>query len=283
MKTKIHQIFYRESQKDFLDPAFLPYNNEGKSYPYNFEYAVFFDLYKKTDWSHTDLLGTVSWKFQQKTGLTGQVFLDNINANPGYDVYFVNPFPELCIYRSVWDHGEEFHPRLKEITGKLFQACGYDTRLLEHETPPNLTAYCNYWVGSKNFWDEYIAFLTPIWEYAHQGNEPLSLELRKMADPFIKAPYLPFLFERLFSTFLTKKRFKTRALPAALSKISENPYLSPISSQVLRVSQLDNHNLVSWPDKVAIEAFSLVRKWRHYHLPLAIKRLSARFRNEVNL
>lgn len=275
MKTKIHQIFYHESQKDSLDPAFIPYNNEGRNYPYNFEYAVFFDLYKNVDWNETDLLGTVSWKFHQKTGLSGQQVLEHIKANPGYDVYFVNPFPELCIYRSVWDHGEEFHPRLKVITRQLFEACGYDTSLLEQETPPNLTAYCNYWVGNRTFWDEYITYLKPIWERAHMDNGALGLELRKIADPFIKAPYMPFVFERLFSTFLSQKRAHLKSSPLSINsdKLKKNPYLSLIHRKIVKISNLESRSSISLSDKLAVCSMSKLRKLRHYQAPLLLKKI----------
>jgi hypothetical protein len=273
MNTNIYQIFYHDSQLKELDPAFVPYNNKGRAYPSNFEYAVFFDLYKNVDWETTSFLGSVSWKFYQKTGLSGEILLSHISKNPNMDVYFVNPFPELCIYRSVWDQGNEFHPNLIKITSALLKECGYSDEVLYKETPPNLTAYCNYWVANKKFWDAYINFITPFWDYILKNNNALTKNLMETADPFIKAPYLPFVFERLFSTFLMENNFKVHSVPVSQSKMTENPYLSPILKRIIRVSHLESHSLVSWPDRVAIGFFSLARKLRHYHLPLIAKKL----------
>lgn len=272
MNIQIYQIFYKEFQKDFLDSSFNPYSNEGKTYPFNFEYAVFFDLYQKTKWAPSDLLGTVSWKFHQKTGLAGTEFLTHINQNPGMDVYFVNPFPELCIYNSVWEHGDEFHKNLKMISKKLLRECGYDDSIIDLETPPRLTAYCNYWVANKVFWDEYIKFLEPFWSYVTNHETAMTSMLNDSADPFIKAPYLPFIFERLFSTFLTINNFKTSSLHINRSKLLENPYLRPIEKKIQNISQLDSHSQISLLDQIVVWSLTKARKLRHYSLPLLVRK-----------
>lgn len=273
MDTKIYQIFYRENQKDSLDPAFIPHNNKGQEYPFNFEYAVFFDLYKNVNWASTNLLGTVSWKFHQKTGLNGNAISNHITKNPGMDVYFINPFPELCIYQSVWRHGDEFHPNLIKLTTTLLKECGYTEDILARETPPNLTAYCNYWIANKTFWDAYIDFLTPLWNYILQNDNSITKSIQQSADPFIKAPYLPFIFERLFSTFLSINKFKVSSIPIDSGKLQDNPYLSPISGKILKVSELDCHHKLLFFDKFAITLLAKIRKLRHYYAPLIVRKI----------
>jgi hypothetical protein len=128
-------------------------------------------------------------------------------------------------------------------------------------------------VANKQFWDSYIEFLTPFWKYVRKDKGPLCLSLKKMADPIINAPYLPFIFERLFSTFLAEHKFKVSSLPIPPSKILDNPYLSPVSNRIIRVRDLNNHKLVLRTDRFAIGFFSIIRKFRHYYLPLIIKKI----------
>lgn len=273
MKTEIYQIYYDKSQLKELDPNFIPYNNQGKNYPFNFEYAVFFDLFQKVNWNEVDLLGTVSWKFNRKTGLSSANIFKSIQDNPGMDVYFVNPFPELVVYRNVWEHGEAFHPRITEITRKLLLECQYPDSILKIETPPNLTAYCNYWIANKSFWEKYIAFLRPIWDTVNSSNSEVVQTLSKPADQFINAPYLPFIFERLFSTFLTINKFNSAAIPISDKKLSENRFFYPIKDRLLRANSRESHSQISLGDKMIINSCYKACKYRHYYAPLVLKKI----------
>lgn len=217
----IYQIYYDDSQLVNLEPEFIPFNNEGKAYPFNYEYAVFFELFQKNDWQKSDHCGALSWKFRSKTGLSGKELIQRINEAPEYDVYVINPFPELLVYSSVWEQGDDFHPQLRNLSKLLLQEVGYDPAMLDLPTAPRNLCYCNYWVANKNFWDAYIAFLTPIWKYILENDNSLVRALRQNADPLIQAPYLPFIFERLFSTFLSTSSFRVLSLPVAVSRLKQ--------------------------------------------------------------
>lgn len=256
MKTEIHQIFYREDQRAHLDTVFLPFNNKDKKYPYNFEYAVFFEIYKNVDWKNTDLLGTVSWKFIKKTGVPAEVFIKHIETHPNMDVYFVNPFPELSIYPNIWNYGETSHPGLISLTSELLTQSEYIPKdVLNIKVPPNLISYCNYWVANKKFWDAYISFLTPIWNVIKNDNSDLMRRLEKPADRQIRAPFTPFIFERLFSSFLALNNFRVSSMPLYSSRKNIKPILRPIYSRIEKVSQLQNLEEASPLDLLAIKYF----------------------------
>lgn len=276
MKIKVHQIYFKPEQKPKLDSDFIPFDNAGKFYPHNFEYAVFFEIFKAIKWNLVDLVGTVSWKFKSKTGLNGSEFIAFIEANQGYDVYFVNPFPELAIYPSVWEQGRVYHQDLVNISRTLFAQLGYSVDLLNQETPPNLTAYCNYWVGNKKFWDEYIGFLTPLWSaleqsVSGQSSPSLPPELGALADANINAPYAPFIFERLFSTFLASKKFKTISMPIKREHRKVYRYLEPLWNAVQRVSTAQSHHEVTRLDAALVWAYVKVSFIRGYQMPLVLK------------
>lgn len=276
MNNQIFQIYYLPDQLKYLEKSFTPYDNAGKVYPFNFEYAVFFDVYSKADWSSSEYLGAVSWKFKAKTGMTGEHLTDFIKENPGYDVYFVNPFPELSIYRSVWEHGDEFHPNLTEITSKLLKRCGYSDSILMTETPPNKTAYCNYWVGNKKFWDEYIKFLEPLWTYISENDDDLTQSLGKLADPLIQAPYAPFIFERLFSTFISNREFKTISIPTHNERRSNYRVVKKIWRMVDKVTTFESNRKIPLRYKLVIKAFIKLTNLKFYYLPVLKKRLKVR-------
>lgn len=273
MKIKIHQIFYADSQINHLDSSFIPYDNRGKTFPYNYEYAVLFDIFSKTNWQDTDLLGTTSWRFFEKTKVVGKTFVDYINSNPGYDVYIVNPFPEMSIYHSVWKQGEAFHPNLLSITSSLFKQCNYSADLLSNETPPNLTSYCNYWVANKAFWDAYIEFLTPLWSYIKKLDFDQNEILKRQGDQVTGSPYLPFIFERLFSTFLTTSNFKTLQLPMP-QDLSDKPLiLKPLYKKIREINQLRCQADISNVDRMLIHAFHRTKKAYRFNLPAKIKKI----------
>lgn len=203
MNVKVYQIYYKEEQRPLLQPEFIPYDNSGAKPPHNFEYSVFISNFRNGRIS-ADLTGFLSWKFKQKTGITGETFLDFISRNPGHDVYFINPFPDQACFGSVWEQGDKFHPNLLDITQDLLNRSGYKIDLRSISNQINTLCYCNYWVGSKAFWARYIDFILPLHEYIQNQATANELEiLNSNADSKIQAPYHPFIFERLFSTFLS--------------------------------------------------------------------------------
>ncbi|MDF1761449.1 MAG: hypothetical protein P1U40_13030 [Coxiellaceae bacterium] len=201
--VNIHQIYFDPEQLRGLDPAFIPFDNCDNPNPELREYYVFNKMYEQGAYKSADLTGYLSWKFQDKTGITGAEFVQYIHKKPGYDVYFINPMVENLRYKNVWVQGEDCHPHITRLANKIINAAGYDIDVNELKMSRKNTLYCNYWVGSQAFWQQFIPFLQKCHDaiYTHLGDEDRTL-LFKRADPVIDANYFPFIFERLFSTFL---------------------------------------------------------------------------------
>lgn len=201
----IHQIYFSEEQKAGLDPAFIPYDNRGGKHPELREFYILYENYKKGLHKQAKLTGMVSWKFQDKTAMTGQKFIDFIVGNPGYDVYFVNPFPQALVFKNVWLQGEFCHKGMLELSHQILKASGVTEDLKALEMDLENTLYCNYWVGTEAFWDKYMAFVLPAYEYVF--TTLLEQERNKL---FVKAgrddaaSFFPYIFERFFSTLLLK-------------------------------------------------------------------------------
>ncbi len=204
----IYQNFFREAQARLLDPAFVPHDGTKNPFPQYYETYWISRLFEERVYRQHDYCGLVSTSFNQKTRLSGFQFIEFIRNNPGFDVYFVNPYPQLAYYFfNVWEHGEEHHPGLTALTRRLLESAG-DPPLLENpgRNDHNTLLYCNYWVASKRFWEEYMAFLDPLYilvrdDVRSNGISPY-VEPTSYKGPHPDTPYFPFIFERLFSLFL---------------------------------------------------------------------------------
>ncbi len=209
MAIQVHQIFYMDSQKGLLDPSFRPFDNAQAIFPYNYEFGVIYKSSGQQPLTTDELRGFVSWKFGAKTGVDGARFKNFIEANPGYDVYSINPFPGFSFFRSVWQQGDFFHPGMMALAQRAMDNSGYHLNLQQIENDSTDTLYCNFWVGNKKFWQMFMDFSGPLWKYFE--NEA-SAEERKMyaapADNLSNAPYSAYLFERLYSTFMATPKAK---------------------------------------------------------------------------
>lgn len=204
---KIFQNYFRDDQLSLLDPDFVPHDWRHNPHPEYRETIVFLDAYRRGRHLEADYVGIVSWKFGQKTRITGRQFKSFIERNPGYDVYFINPFPYEGYQFNIWTQGERNHPGLWPLAQDLFDTAGYPVTLQELGRMDRRTLlYCNYWVGNRAFWDTYIAFIEPLFECIVHRMAATTRERyfarAKYHDP---APYFPFIFERMFSTLLLIK------------------------------------------------------------------------------
>jgi hypothetical protein len=65
--------------------------------------------------------------------------------------------------------GEFYHPGILELSQRIFERAGYAIDLAAEVQTKQTALYCNYWVGSKTFWDIYMQFTRPIIEVLRSG------------------------------------------------------------------------------------------------------------------
>jgi len=207
MAVCIHQIYYDDAQRAALDPAFLPYDNRENPRPEWREYHVF-----RTEWlagrcRAGDVTGFLSWKFGAKTGIAGRAFVEFVERHPGHDVYFVNPHRvEPRPFTGIWQQAEVHHPGIIGLSQRIFDQLGVAVDLATLEQPREQVLFCNYWAGTRRFWDEYMAFCEPVHRQILSGLDAADRAFAwSRADREIDAPYVPFIMERLFSTFLAMR------------------------------------------------------------------------------
>jgi hypothetical protein len=213
MSIFIYQIFFKEDQKKYLDSSFIPYFNSVKDNW--FEYGVFAREYALQTHKKSDYTAFLSWKFAQKTKLEGKNILRFMEENPGYDCYFINPFPELTyLYENVWLQGDSFHKGLLNITQDLFFEAGYNIDLSRLRNNKHNVLFANYWVGNQHFWEAYMNFTLPLYNLINkkliEGNKIFLQVADSSRDRSVTSSFIPFIMERLFSTFLLlNKSFST--------------------------------------------------------------------------
>lgn len=220
--THLHQIYYLPAQLSLLDRAFTPYDNTANENREFAEYHIFEKEYAAGHVQPDAITGYVSWKFGDKTRLEGSHFLKFIAANPGYEVYFINPFPmQMKFFTNLWLQGEFYHPGILELSQRIFERAGYSIDLAAEVQTKKTALYCNYWAGSKAFWDKYMAFIAPIIEVLCHGLDAAEREkLHSIADRGNDFSHIAFIIERVFSTLINHdKTIRYLAYPHSYSDI----------------------------------------------------------------
>jgi len=201
------QIYYRVEQLARLDAAFVPLDNSDFA-DETLEFAVFQRLAASGATAGLSHWGALSWRFTQKTGLSGPGLLTAVAQQPEADVFYMNPFPYIeALFQSPWMHGETVHPDFLAVSEAFFLAAGLPVGELHRLTPAREFAVCNYFVGRPAFWMAYLPFVEQALARA-EANLPADMRAKlHSADADWKgihhaASYVPFIVERLFTVFL---------------------------------------------------------------------------------
>ncbi len=228
---KVFQIYFEPWQRDLLDPAFVPLDNSGVATE-----LLEFDLFERLSISDhvkdVPLWGALSWRFAEKTGLTGADLQAQIAADPGHDIYFCNPYPvHEALYHNLWLQGESAHPRFLELVRIFFKAVGLpdESQMI---LPSGMFSTANYFVGSQAFWAAYLPWVRTVLKIA---DGKLSAETKEILhssaadDRNIHAgqTYMPFIVERLFALFLRTggKTLKAKKLELSVPEEEMNVHL----------------------------------------------------------
>jgi len=200
MNLQIYQAYYKQEQLLHLDPVFIPYDNTDNPLPHLREYPMWQKLFHKH--KDTDAYwGLMSWLWFTKTNLPAATFQQWMLDNPGYDVYHIDPFPDLPHqYVNIWTQGDRWCPGMNDFCNRLFPKLNIFTRVEEYKYTPEQFATCNYFVGNDNFWKNYLSFLDLCLKHIH-ADEALDDYIYERGGMYNGhfVPNFPFVMERLFS------------------------------------------------------------------------------------
>lgn len=206
MSIHLYQIQYDDQTKPSEESGFIGFDVRDNPEFLKREMAHMIRFYDQivSKGGDGDFYGLFSPKFSEKSGLLSSDVLDFVAQNTDADVCIFNPFPiNVCKYLNVWRQGEERHPNLIRLANQMFEIAGFDFDASGfYRNSVRDTAYCNYWVAKKTFFDDFIDFVKKIDHVIENMPESRRSEYFADAQYISKACYYPFLFERLLSTFL---------------------------------------------------------------------------------
>lgn len=206
MKIHLYQIWYDEISKPDKQSDLLAFDCRNNPEFLKREIAHLIRFYDEiVKYADEDTyFALLSPRFSEKTGLTINRVNDFVLKNPNEDVYLFNPFPmHVYLDMNVWENGELQHEGLKELTQLLFDTAGINFNVYnKYRNTVYNTVYCNYWVASKPFLNDFIGFLKKLDNTI--DHMPKYNRDRYFSDAryHTKASFYPFIFERLISTFL---------------------------------------------------------------------------------
>jgi hypothetical protein len=279
----IFQNVYDDCVISQLDPSFLPVEGRRNARTETREIGLFLRMFHRGLYRCAPLTGILSPSFNEKAKITGNQLLDFIRQNPGYNVYIINPFPQNAYFSyNVWCHGELCHPGLFALSEFLFERAGYDTKHMYDSRDSHATLlYSSFWVGDQHFWHSYMAFITHLMATLEAMSKTLLgryysiTEYRDwQSSEILQVSYLPFIFERTFSTFLHMKRdIRAIAYPFTRGEILAHSYGGDFEREIVQtfgdvVDEIDRRREYTAADRQIIFSISALRaaasKYRWY-------------------
>lgn len=217
-KINIYQIFFKEEQREILDPAFIPYDNItpeiGPELSNKFrEWPVIRQSgYQKAIDAQADIWGFVSYKFEEKTNISGDKFIRFIEDNPDNDVWFMEPYyrPQ-CPFFNPWTQGDIYHKGISQIPNYLFKLAGNPIDVTQI---PMRFCWYNFFAGTQKFWDQYFEAIDDMIEVSRKDPKlkEILFDIGAGHGNDTTVPYFIFVVERMFPTLLALGGLKAAGL-----------------------------------------------------------------------
>lgn len=207
MNIFLYQIWYDEQTKPDEQSGLLSFDCRRKPEFLKREIAHLIRFYDEIviNANDNDYFSLLSPRFFEKTGLTTNDITQFALNNPNHDIYLFNPYPmNTYLYLNVWEQGEEHHRGLKQLAQNLLNKSNIDFDIsASHRNTINSTIYCNYWLASKKFFDDFITFIKKLDKVIDDMPNHEKEQYFQKTDYFrTTAIFYPFIFERMLSLFL---------------------------------------------------------------------------------
>lgn len=205
----IYEPIYLDGQTT-SQKNFIPYpHTSNKDFASWREFRIHVDMFRNRIFEKHAFTGLFSPKFELKTKITGPTFAEFCVKNADADVVFINPFPHWAyLSLNVWMQGEAYHTGIVEITNNLLNDAAVNLTLdAEQRHDCKVLSYSSFWCGNAKFWYAYVGqVLNPLADFIENNPDAPSvkavLQETFHTDP---CPFLPFVTERLFTTFIAQQ------------------------------------------------------------------------------
>ncbi|GAA6140483.1 hypothetical protein [Hydrogenophaga sp. 5NK40-0174] len=213
----IYEPLYKPGQVQ-IEPLFTPWKVPNPQFVDWREFRIYVDMYLNGLHKGSGKVGMFSPKFQMKAQMPTQRFLDYCIENAAADVCFFNPFPQIrYLAYNVWMQGETWHPGLHDAAQALMDAAGTGIQIAQVPRHDERTlAYSNFWVANEAFWEAFVGgLLLPVARFMEANPaHPAVAHVLKRTYHTDEAPFLPFIMERMFSTFLSlNPQWRSASMP----------------------------------------------------------------------
>lgn len=252
--------------------SFLPYFHVSNKYYSRWrEFRIHIEMYRSRFYERHLFTGLFSPKFELKTRIKGKDFIEFCMCNPDADVVLINPFPHLAYMSfNVWSHAEACHTGIVKIAQQLLSDASIKLVLdIDARHDSSVLSYSSFWCGTRSFWHSFVGeILNPLAIFLEANPNAPSVQNAMQetlhADP---APFLPFITERLFTTYISQKPDLT------IASYPLNPYdyclhemeLNRLKCIKDEVDIADKYQMYPPHLKVSIQDF-LLQTFIPYHL-----------------
>jgi hypothetical protein len=205
----IYQPFYKSALIERLDEGFLALNWLDNPAPALREFAIHRHFCTEKIYESHCLTGLFSPKFFAKTNLASQRIFVWIEANPGFDLYLIGgaPFMPYENYNGIERNKVNITPDFEDRLRSLCAAISFDLPdEFPRQTNKNYCA-CNYWVGSRSFWDRWsrdvVGPLSDLFEKRSAASQYFAYANYPAPQPVY---LLTFIYERLVDYYVAQKK-----------------------------------------------------------------------------
>jgi hypothetical protein len=176
----IYQILTPYVSRQDLDPGFEVLDNSANERPDWYEYWPIRNYLLNEVLDESAWYGFLSPKFRLKTNLSSAVVREFINAaDPATEVVLFSPrIDHSAYYWNVFDHGEEEHAGLKDITRRLLERLELPSDLDSLVSDSRNTVFSNYFIAKPRFWRIWLAINEKIFAIAESPSDALGQALR---------------------------------------------------------------------------------------------------------
>lgn len=209
---KIWQLYHKEEQQKFIFG--IPRKNKDTQSIYR-ENTDILDIYYNEDWQNENLIGVLSWRFTEKTGIGLKEITEAIQ--PDIHCYNMSPFP-FNEYRHTYDPiGTQ---NVKDMCDYIDTKKIFSFKLKYFDMRGHL-AFCNFWLLSPDLFNDYVKnFLQPVMNWFENDRSPKMQELKNRIFHHytgdIKEASL--FFEGLFGVWLISNNITFKYIQNGLHK-----------------------------------------------------------------
>lgn len=255
MSARIYQSYYKQEQKEHLDPEFYHYDNTSNPVNNLYEHYLYHRIREISIEDGIDRWGMFSWQWRKKIAYPIEVGLVmDCLEKTDYDVCLFNAYPddEIITY-NVWEQGAWSHPYIVYLGKQLLTIMGEDPKLVKMPMDKSVYLAANYFIGTTRFWNGLLEFLDRFVEAIPKLNKVDTQMLHSSANygPNPNLDYTGFLCERMISTYIVRNQLSGgREDGYQMTVASWTPGTHPLSEMKHEgVQTVDRALMVQWDDE----------------------------------